>query len=96
LPPPLPDQKAIDVAILCVASFAYVRQHPEATLAHLKPRYVILSHWENFFQPGPSVEKRPAVVPFTSVRKFLRRFHRHYPGPNWVLPQPGTWITTYF
>lgn len=96
LPPPIADHKAVDVAILCVASYEYVNQHPEATLNYLKPRFVILSHWENFFQPGLAIESRPAVVPFTNMQKFLRRFRHYYTGNNWVLPQPGIWINVRF
>lgn len=96
LPPSLPDHKAVDVAIVCVASYQYVRNHPEALLKSLKPRFVILSHWENFFQPGNLLENRAAVVPLTNVRKFLRRFAHHHERNTWVMPQSGTWINVRF
>ena len=41
--------KAVDLSILCVASFKNVTDYPVAMLRKLKPKYAILAHWENFF-----------------------------------------------
>ncbi len=73
-PPQMADNKPIDVAILCVASYRYVNNYPEEILNKLKPKYVILSHWENFFRNRTDLTQTPAEVPFTNVRKFLKRY----------------------
>jgi L-ascorbate metabolism protein UlaG (beta-lactamase superfamily) len=75
-PPQLLDNKGIDVAILCVASYRYVHDYPEEILNRLRPKYVILSHWENFFNKRTSLQQTPAEVPFTDVNKFLTRFKK--------------------
>lgn len=44
------DEHPVDLALLCVGGdFHRLKGHPEGILASLKPRYVILSHWEDFF-----------------------------------------------
>ena len=75
-PPQLADGKSIDVAILCVASFRYVTDYPEEILKRLKPSYVILSHWENFFRARNGLSQIPAEVPFTDVKTFIKRFKK--------------------
>jgi L-ascorbate metabolism protein UlaG (beta-lactamase superfamily) len=66
-------EKQVDVAILCVASFQYVHQHPEGIVNYLKPKMMILSHWENFFQPHKVLEQKVLTVPFTNIDLFLKR-----------------------
>lgn len=66
-------EKPVDVAILCVASFQYVHQYPEGIVNKLKPKLLILSHWENFFQPHKTLEKTVLTVPFTNINLFLER-----------------------
>ncbi|MES2731259.1 MAG: MBL fold metallo-hydrolase, partial [Bacteroidota bacterium] len=90
------DVHEVDVAILCVASFNYVKRHPKAIIAHLKPRHVILAHWENFFQPMDKLAQHPMTVPFTDVPKFMRRFRYSMKSIQrdtaWTLPSPNTRI----
>jgi L-ascorbate metabolism protein UlaG (beta-lactamase superfamily) len=89
-------QKQIDVAILCVASFAYTTRHPEAILERLKPRFILLSHWENFFKPHQIIDNRPLSVPFTNVEKFLQKIQTIADNapqkPAWLLPNLQTLI----
>ncbi|MDR0212054.1 MAG: hypothetical protein LBJ33_23215 [Pseudomonas putida] len=56
LPPtlPSPDDKAVDVEILCVASWEQVDDYPQRLLATTHPRMVVLGHWENFFGNDPA------------------------------------------
>lgn len=41
----------VDIAIVCVAGFSQVENYPEGIIRNLKPRHIIMSHWENFLNP---------------------------------------------
>lgn len=85
--PALADGVGVDVAILVPATYAEVSWHPEALLDNLAPRYVLLCHWEDFFQP-PSQPPKP--VPFTLLPDFVARLERALPqGAGWALPVAG-------
>lgn len=60
----------IDIAILCVASHGQTRNYPKALLQHLKPKHVLLGHWEDFFLP---YEKAERTVRRTDVPGFLTK-----------------------
>jgi hypothetical protein len=96
-PPPLPDGKGIDLAVICVASFQYVKAYPEALLKRLQPRHVVLVHWENFFQSAEKLERKPMTVPFTNVGAFLKRVSACRNDQDstlrWTIPRPGSRIT---
>jgi hypothetical protein len=75
-------ERRVDVAILCVGGdFRRLQDHPEGIIANLKPRFVVLSHWEDFFttQENQVRDGRffalPTVDPFEEqpMREFLRR-----------------------
>lgn len=78
----------VDVAVVVPATFAEVAWQPEALLDHLRPRHVILAHWEDFFRPPG----RPAEpVSFTDLPDFRDRLERALPaGVGYDLPVPGT------
>lgn len=81
----------IDLAILCAASFHEVRNYPERFLAEIKPRHIIVGHWENFFR---SYTKPPRTVPFTNVKKFIEKVKTAKPeGVDCHVPKPGACIT---
>lgn len=48
--PDLLEEKAVDVAMLCVGNFAQVSEQPGAILRSLTPRYSVGGHWEDFFR----------------------------------------------
>ncbi len=75
-PPQNIDNKAFDLAILCVASYKYVNKYPEAILEQIKPKHVILAHWENFFLQRKELYQTPAQVPFTNVKMFLKNYKK--------------------
>ena len=80
------DQRSVDVAIVCAASFKQVQGYPEGILRAVDARYVIVGHWENFFV---SQEKPPRPVPMTDVAEFVARTERALPEhARWVLPRP--------
>lgn len=55
----LEDGVGIDLAVLCAANYSKVSQYPEGLLTKIKPRNVMLIHWEKFWDaylPGRGVE----------------------------------------
>jgi hypothetical protein len=46
--PGVPDGP-FDLAIICMASYDFVRGYPESLLARLRPHHVLISHYEDFF-----------------------------------------------
>ncbi|HEV7237618.1 MAG TPA: hypothetical protein VGQ36_00130 [Thermoanaerobaculia bacterium] len=42
-------QRPYDIAILCMASYDFVDGYPDVLLSSIKPRHIIISHYENFF-----------------------------------------------
>ncbi len=66
------DHHPYDLAVLCMASSYEVDHYPEAVLGEVRPRHVLVGHWEDFFRPW-----RPAraFVPFLTdhrAARFLR------------------------
>ena len=83
-PPPFgfaPDaliaERRVDLAVLVPATFEEVAWHPEAIVANLRPRRILLGHWEDFFQP---VEHDAEPVPLTDLGEFERRLARVFTG----------------
>ena len=70
----IPKDLDIDVAILTVASFQYVKEQPQTIVHELgHPKHLLLGHWENFFWPARNDGCR---VPFTNVKKYLEQLKR--------------------
>ena len=87
LVPQLADSLDVDVAIIVPATYAEVDWHPEALIESARPRLVLLSHWEDFFQ-APSLPPDP--VSFTRLPEFISRLDRAVSeGTQWHLPLPG-------
>lgn len=84
------DRRPVDLAILCPASFEEVDGYPEGIVRHLRPRFALLGHWENFFRPRTEPLR---TVPLTDLDEFLRRLDavlgEASPGAEWALPEPG-------
>jgi len=51
IPAHLIDDHKVDVHIACVPGFAYVEDYPEWVMEQGKTGFVLLGHWEDFFQP---------------------------------------------
>lgn len=59
--PDLLREKGVDLAILCAGAFQEVRNNPEGILDNTRPRYVLLGHWDDFFQsPREPLQALPA------------------------------------
>lgn len=78
--------RPVDVAIFVPATFDQVDWHPEAFVQNLRPRWVILGHWEDFFVP-PSAPTRSITL--TDMNHFRGRLERVHGGEHW-LPEIGT------
>ena len=74
------EARPVDVAILVPATFEEVPWHPETIVRNLRPRTVLLGHWEDFFQ---SFDDPSEPVPFTDLAEFEARLARVYSGPVW-------------
>jgi hypothetical protein len=85
-PEALMRERPADVAVLVPATFDQVDWHPEALVANLRPRWVLLGHWEDFFVP-PEAPTRS--IRLTDLRHFQKRLEAVHPGNNW-LPDIGT------
>jgi hypothetical protein len=84
-----PDEPPYDLAVLCMASYMFAPGAPGALLDGLRPRHVVVTHYEDFFRP----RERPLrfVVPlsdsrvdryFRAVRDALERGGQERRGPQ--------------
>ncbi len=80
-PAELMAERPSDVAIFVPSTFDQVDWHPEAFVANLRPRWVLLGHWEDFFGP-PSGEARSVAL--TDVNHFRARLRRVHEGEHWL------------
>lgn len=87
LPPANIGGRRVDLAILCVASARNARPFaPDELIDSLRPRYVIASHWESFFQPQTErIRRNPASF----FREFDESMKLHLPkDAEWSTPMP--------
>ncbi len=86
--PELPedDVRRVDVAVVGVASFANLPEHPQRLIRHLGARHYVFSHWDNFLvSPADPVE----VLPGVDLAEFVRRAETVLPeDADWTLPRP--------
>ena len=83
---PANEQKRVDLAILCVASFKQVNNYPEGIVRAIRPKNIMLGHWEDFFRKqGKPVKALRA----TNVGSFIKRLEAVLPEDSkWFLPLP--------
>jgi len=90
-----------DLAILCMAQWNWVKDYPTRLLMELHPRYVLVSHFDNFFR-----KDEKGFVPNlsnASAEKFLTILNDHVSGSGgptncvcgvktarWTMPVPGS------
>ncbi len=88
-PPPLTgkDDHPVDLLVLCVASFDQVDDYPQWVIRNLKPRHILLSHWEDFFRPP---DWPLAAVPLTDTAGFAARLPSDV---GWTTLAPGASMT---
>ena len=87
---PLVAAEKVDLAILCAATSSNVRTTPDSLLRLLKPRGVMLTHWESFFRPALRSKR---LSRSTDMHLFVRSLRRALqPQVGWVMPLPGQTI----
>lgn len=88
-----PDQRPVDLAIVCMPGFDQVKDYPKAVIERLQPRFVIIIHWENFFALLPDHPRDLRIVPTVDAARFLASLKSALPkGASVKLPAPGTWM----
>jgi hypothetical protein len=89
-------EKSVDLAILCAGGdFSRLRRHPDGIVERTRPRWILLSHWEDFFvgQEAHEFDGRVYEIPPASERKtakFLSRLRKAAPsGATAWIPCPS-------
>ncbi len=98
LPDAVLKEKEVDVAVMIIASNQYVKEYPGYQLARLKPKKVIITHWENFFK---DYTREPTLVPSTQHDAFFKKASKaqskewNYKSESdmFIMPFPGTKIS---
>jgi hypothetical protein len=105
--PEIGDGRGYDLAVLCMASFRYVKNHPGGILGNLQPRHVLVTHYEDFFRDPqkplrfvPLLTDRLADEFLVRVRTSLAGIDTTGPidpvcGPSSAtatMPLPGEWV----
>lgn len=90
-------EKEVDVLLLCVASYKQVEGYPDELIEYIKPKHIVLNHWENFFKPIQKLQEKPAAVPATNVKKFIKNLEQTWgDSTDFSLPLPLTELTFYY
>jgi hypothetical protein len=66
--------KGIDVALICVGGdFERLQDHPDDIILATNPRFLVLGHWENFFEPQTDICRTRTLdaIPLLKVYDFL-------------------------
>ena len=85
LPPLAPgDRKDVDVAIICAGNADYATAYPSLLLRELKPRHVIVGHWEDFFRKRTPKHRS---ITFSNNDRLAAQLDAEKKGA-WVTPQP--------
>ncbi len=79
-------ERPVDAAIVVPATFDQVDWHPEALVENLKPLWVLLGHWENFFLP---VDAPTRSVMMSDLGHFEDRLSHVFDG-EFFRPEIGT------
>ncbi len=88
-PPPLPpaESAGFDLAIVCAGSFREARGYPAGIVGALRPRQVLVGHWEDFFRPQTRALR---LIPRSDTTELLRRVDGALPaGARRAVPRPG-------
>jgi hypothetical protein len=81
-------ERAIDLAVLCAATSSNVHNTPDSLLVILKPTYVLLGHWEDFFQSRNLPSRVGRGTDLEALRNSMR--NSLSPSAEWVMPLPQT------
>lgn len=74
--PHLDDGRGYDLAVLCMASYYFVRKQPGTILGHLRPRHILVTHYEDFFRRGDKPVRFVDLLPGVMANRFFFRARR--------------------
>lgn len=78
-------ERPVDVAIFVPATFDQVDWHPEAFVENLRPKRILLGHWEDFFSP---IDAPTRSILLSHIGHFENRLGRVFEGEWW---RPDRW-----
>ena len=106
--PPLFDGRAYDLAVLCIASYDKAPGQPGSILTRLRPRHVLVTHYDDFFRPQARPVRFVGLLTEAKVDRYLRKICEVLgcegagagpvnpvcgpSGPRWTMPLPGEWM----
>ncbi len=90
-------EKNVDIAMMVIASNQFIKKYPTYQLARLKPKKVIVIHWENFFK---KYTKQASLLPGTNHKIFFKKAAKaksatwNYQNNSdmFIMPYPGNKI----
>jgi L-ascorbate metabolism protein UlaG (beta-lactamase superfamily) len=71
LPPP--ELAPFDLAVVCMASYHFIHDYPERLLERAKPRHVVISHWDDFFEVQDGAWTFVPLLTDDRANEFMRR-----------------------
>ena len=95
------NEHPIDIASMCVASFNNVKNYPEDIVRYLKPKHIIVCHWENFLSFSINeLKNKPKTVSLTNVNKFFKRLDQALSdlnsGTTYIRPNVNTTVKYFY
>jgi L-ascorbate metabolism protein UlaG (beta-lactamase superfamily) len=89
------NEHAIDLAVLQIASANYTDCYPQNLLSQIKPKQVLITHWEDFFRPyAPKKIKTVRATNFNYFFKKVKTIEGIWPvnklSDKFYMPKPGT------
>jgi len=70
------DRHDYDLAVLCLASAQEVPPYPQGILEAVRPRHVLIGHWEDFFRPWRPERRFVPLLTDRRAARFLRTVDR--------------------
>ncbi len=90
-------EHGIDLAVMQIASANYTDCYPQNLLAQIKPKQVLITHWEDFFRPyAPNKIKTVRATNFAYFFKKIKTIEGVWPvkklSDQFYMPKPGTMV----
>jgi L-ascorbate metabolism protein UlaG (beta-lactamase superfamily) len=104
------EEHPYDLAVLCIASYDKVERGPQpaSILAALRPRHVLVTHYDDFFRSQDRPVRFVALLTDGKADRYLRAVNEALPdapagagplrpvcgasGPRWTMPLPGAGV----
>lgn len=72
-PDELIEQRAVDLAVLCMPSYWLVEDYPEGLLRHSRAKHALLTHYEDFLRPTTETLRFVALLSDQRADRFIER-----------------------